>query len=449
ENNCRLEFIDEFLKILGWDISNEQCKEPQYREVITENYQIDTGRPDYTITLNGIHKFHIEAKKPSVSIESNKEPAIQARRYGWNSNLRISILTNFEYLIIYDTTIPPQVGDSATTAALKMYNYKEYIENIEDIYRLISKESVYTGSFESILDVNGFKIKEKGLQLAVDEYFLNSINNWRVDIGNYLYKTKGYKIDIINDYVQEFINKIIFLRICEDRNLPIYHRLEETIKSDKLLNELDILFREADNKYNSGLFKKDNILFDLNNEIIINIIKELYYPKSPYVFSLIKPDILGGIYEMFLAEQLVIKDGHVVLQEKERFLHRDVVTTPVEIVKYMVNKVLNDYCKNKKPDEIKKMRIADIACGSGIFLIEAFDWLIKYITNWYVENDISRVINLGNNEYTIAFDEKKEVLEKCIWGIDIDYHAVEVAKFNLILKLLEYETEPSLSGKNK
>jgi type II restriction/modification system DNA methylase subunit YeeA len=447
ENNCRLEFIDEFFKILGWDISNKQGKSPQYREVITENYQADTGRPDYTMTLNGIGKFHVEAKKPSVEIQENTKPAIQARSYGWNSKLRISVLTNFEYLIIYDTSILPTDNDDAKTAAIKMYNYKEYIDNIEEIYNLISKESVYNGNFETELDLSGYKIYDKGLHLPVDEYFLKSINRWRLDIGNYLYKVKEYNIDIINDYVQEFINQIVFIRICEDRNLPVYHNMKDILDEKEFVCELDRLFREADKKYNSGLFQYDTLIFDLNNEIIRNMIEELYYPKSPYEFNFIQPNILGEIYELFLGEQLVVQDGQVILQKKSVNLHRDIVTTPIEIVKYIVNRVLGEYCRNKEPKDILNIRVADIACGSGIFLIEAYDWLINYITDWYSKNDSKHLVHNSDGGYKLSFDEKKEILEKCIWGIDIDIHAIEVAKFNLLIKLLESETEPSLRGK--
>lgn len=449
ENNCRLEFIDKFFSILGWDISNEQCKSPQYREVITENYQADTGRPDYSMTLNGVVKFHVEAKKPSVTIENNFEPSFQARSYGWNSNLRISVLTNFEYLIIYDTSIPPKKGDTSRTAAIKMYNYKEYVENIEEIYKLISKESVYNGEFENVLDLNCFSVYDKGLKLPIDEYFLNNINQWRLKIGNYLYKNKNYDIELINDYIQEFINQIVFLRICEDRKLPIYHKLREVLGEKEITSEMDKLFREADKKYNSGLFEGDNILFDLSNEIIKDIIEELYYPKSPYDFNLIQPNILGEIYELFLAEQLVIEGNNLILQDKDKNLHRDVVTTPIEIVKYMVNRVLSEIYNNKTPQQVLNIKIADIACGSGIFLIEAYDWIIKYVTQWYLKNDKQYLLHMENDIYKLPFKDKRIILENCIWGIDIDIHAVEVAKFNLILKLLEMETEPSLRDKER
>lgn len=449
EHNCRIEFIDPFLELLNWDLSNKQGKAPQFREVITENYSADTGRPDYSMTLNGVIKFHVEAKKPFVAIDKLSKPAYQARRYGWLSKSKISVLTNFEYLIIYDTTIVPNESDDVNVAVIKKYHYTEYIDNIDEIFSMISKNSVYTGEFDNRVDSYCTNIRNKGLQLPIDEHFLNSINKWRISIGNYLYKVKGYKLEIINDCVQDFINQIIFIRICEDRRLPIYRKLKEVLDEDELIIELEKLFREADKKYDSSLFSGEFIIFDLNNNIIRNIIDELYYPKSPYQFNLIQPNILGEIYEMFLAEHLVISNGDIILEPKEKNLNRDIVTTPLEIVKYMVESSLSEICKNKTPQEILDLKIADIACGSGIYLIEAYEWLIRYVTQWYERNDKKFLIDNGNGDYSLGFDYKKQILENCIFGIDIDVHAVEVAKFNLMLKLLEGETEPTLRGKEK
>lgn len=68
EHSCRIEYIDPLLKILGWDVANEKGLLPQYREVIAENYSTPTDRPDYTMTLRGVAKFFVEAKKPAVDI---------------------------------------------------------------------------------------------------------------------------------------------------------------------------------------------------------------------------------------------------------------------------------------------------------------------------------------------------------------------------------------------
>lgn len=112
EQACRDEFISPLLECFGWDVQNKKGVSPQYKEVIVEKFSNKTERPDYTLTLNGISKIFVEAKKPSVNITSDKKTAYQARSYGWNAGHKISILTNFEYLIIYDTTNKPDESDN-------------------------------------------------------------------------------------------------------------------------------------------------------------------------------------------------------------------------------------------------------------------------------------------------------------------------------------------------
>lgn len=109
EHSCRIEYIDPLLKILGWDVENKAGLAPQFREVIAENYSNKSDRPDYSLTLRGVTKLFVEAKKPSVDISRLADPAIQARKYGWNAKHKIVVLTNFEYFIIYDTTTIPKV----------------------------------------------------------------------------------------------------------------------------------------------------------------------------------------------------------------------------------------------------------------------------------------------------------------------------------------------------
>lgn len=132
----------------------------------------------------------------------------------------------------------------------------------------------------------------------------------------------------------------------------------------KILTET---FMKADKKYNSGLFKGENTIFDLSADVIFDIIEMLYYPKTPYLFNIIEPSVLGKIYESFWAESITISDGDVLLSKKNEYKNRSVVSTSVEIVKYMVKNTLDPICKGKTPKYIADLRIADIACGSGIF----------------------------------------------------------------------------------
>lgn len=448
EHSCRIEYIDPLLKIFGWDVANERGLAPQYREVIAENYSTPTNRPDYTMTLRGVTKFFIEAKKPAVDITRVTAPAFQTRKYGWNANHRIAVLTNFEYLAVYDTCYVPQEGDRCDVARYRIFHFTEYVDRYSEIVSLISRDVVYSGEFDRYLDDN-FPATG-GEKQQVDIMFLKQINEWRVSLSNELYRKGGryLSLEVLNDVVQEFINQIVFLRICEDKNLPLYYKLQDTVSEpEQLQKRLEELFRSADRRYNSGMFSGDDIVFDLSSTVIYEMIEGLYYPQSPYLFNIIEPNLLGKIYEMFLTEQLVLlPDSTIGLSKKKDCLNRSIVTTPMEIVKYMVEKTLNRACEGKTPAEILNVHIADISCGSGIFLEEAFSYLQNYCVQKYIANgEQEHLLEIGNGSYKLPLDEKKRILCSCIYGIDIDIHAVEVAKFSLLIKLIENETEPSVT----
>ncbi len=449
EHSCRIEYIDPLLKILGWDVANEKGLAPQYREVIAENYSTPTDRPDYTMTLRGVAKFFVEAKKPAVDITRVADPAFQTRKYGWNANHRIAVLTNFEYLAIYDTCYVPKESDGCVVARFRIFHFSEYVNRYNEILALISRDVVYAGEFDKYLDDNFPAAGSEKQQ--VDILFLTQINEWRILLSNELYKKGGryQSLEVLNDVVQEFINQIVFLRICEDKNLPLYHKLQDTVSDpEQLQAKLEELFRTADHRYNSGMFSGEDIFFDLSSAVISDIIKGLYYPQSPYLFNIIEPNLLGKIYEMFLTERLVLLDDNTVgLGRKKDCLNRSVVTTPTEIVKYMVEKTLSKACEGKSPDDILNLRVADIACGSGVFLEEAFDYLQSYCVQQYIAaGKQNHLLEIGNGRYKLPLEEKKCILCSCIYGIDIDIHAVEVAKFSLLIKLIENESASSVEN---
>lgn len=389
ETECRDEYISPLLECLGWDVQNARGTLPQYKEVVVEKFSNSAERPDYTLTLNGVSKIFVEAKKPSVNILIETEPAMQARRYGWNAKHAISVLTNFEYLLIYDTTNQPQESDDARTSLYRKYHFEEYVEKVQEIGELISRESVYSGCFDQLVEQSFARSGRHSTE--IDETFLKQMNAWRLQLGVELY-AKYKDLRVLNDIVQDFINQIIFIRICEDRKLPLYKRLYEMITDKAQLQKaLTDTFQEADKRYNSGLFKNKYLneypIFDLNSDSIYDMIDSLYYPKTPYLFTIIKPDILGKIYESFLTERLTVSEGMVCLAKKSEYQYKSVVSTPVEIVKYMVKNTLEPICINRSPEALRQLKIIDIACGSGVFLQEAYQYLIDYSVRWYEEHD--------------------------------------------------------------
>jgi hypothetical protein len=442
ETQLRSDFLDPFFELLGWDIKNKEGKPTNEREVFLEealkaNASEHSKKPDYTFRLFSEKKFFLEAKKPCVSIESNNDTAKQVRRYGFTGKLKISVLSNFEYLIIYDTSVKVEKEDTNQKALVKKYHYTEYESMFEEIKRLLGKESVYSGAFET----EWKEIESKINQYSIDNLFLNQINEWRKALGAEINK-HAQKIDErqLNDIVQSYINRVIFLRVCEDRNLEDYQTLLKFADTNDF-KALIKKFEAADRRYNSGLFDqllKDKIVENISS-VFWTIIKQLYYPESPYSFSVFSSDVLGSIYEIFLSEKLTIQSGAVVLVKKPENVDRDIITTPTFIISDILRNTVLKKCEGKTDKKILKLKFADISCGSGAFLLELFQLLNDILIDYYLKNDKSKLIQTNINSYKLPFEIKRHLLLNCIYGVDKDYNAVEATKFGLLLKLLEGE----------
>lgn len=452
ETMLRNEFLDPLFDLLGWDINNKAGKTTSEREVILEEslspIEEDTSykKPDYTFRLFNERKYFLEAKRPCVNIENNNETAKQIRRYGFTAKLKISVLSNFEYLIIYDCSIKVEKKDKFNKALIKKYHFSEYEKKFNEITCLLGKKSVYSGKFDDIWK----DIEDRISRYSVDDLFLNQINNWRIMLGSDIYKHQpNINNHLLNDYVQSYLNRIIFLRVCEDRNLEIYQTLL------KFANEEDFKalirkFVEADKKYNSGLFDQflsEKIVKNISS-IFWTIIRQLYYPENPYSFSIFSSDIIGNIYEIFLSDKLAIKNNNIYLEKKLDYVDKDIITTPTFIINDILRETLFNYCKNKSDTEILKITVTDIACGSGSFLLQAFQLLHDVLVDFYIRNKASELIQSKVKSYRLKYNMKKRILLNCIYGVDKDYNAVEVAKFGLLLKLLENEDKFSVDTNN-
>lgn len=451
ETQVRNEFLDPLFELLGWDIKNTSGKSTNDREVILEeglkeNKSSNTKKPDYTFRLFSERKFFLEAKKPSVKIEKDNDTAKQVRRYGFTAKLKISVLSNFEYLMIYDTSVKVEKDDVFTKGLVKRYHYSEYVEKFNEIYSLLSKESVYNGDFDKTWEFIELQLNH----FSVDKLFLNQINKWRIDLGREIFNHNNtINEEELNDVVQSYINRIIFLRVCEDRNLEIYQTLLALATSDDF-NSLIAQFSNADKKYNSGLFDQllsDEIIKNVSS-VFWDIIKHLYFPESPYSFSVFSSDILGNIYEIFLSEKLAIISGSIELVKKPENIDKDIVTTPTYIINDILRNTVVLKCKDKSDKEILDLKFADISCGSGAFLLELYQLLNDTLIDYYLSNDKAKLIQTNIDTYKLPFEIKREILLNCVFGVDKDYNAVEASKFGLLLKLLEDEDVNSVNKSN-
>lgn len=447
ETLTRRDFIDKFFTLLGWDVSNEKGLNQYKREVIHEATVVveEDGekrkkKPDYLFKLGSQKLFYLEAKAPHVNINASDSPAFQLRRYGWTGNLPISILTNFNDLSIYDCTIQPEEITSDTEdyflkARVKHYTYDEYVEKFDEIYSIISREAVICGSFKKFTD----QLENVAQKEPFNKYFLKQIMKWRLNLGQDILNNNNITDNnLLNIYVQKLLNRILFLRICEDRGYEDY----KTLKSVKTYEELRSLFIVADNKYDSGLFELiDDENLSISDQLIIDIFCDLYYPNSPYEFSVVEPELIGQIYEIFLSQSLIIKDGKIdVINKPEIIDELGAVTTPKNITDFIVKHTLDNIYANIDVEEADKKKIADICCGAGNFLLSAYEYILDYYTSYYIEhnnNDDKLIYEPVTDTYRLSYPDKVKILTQNIYGVDIDPLAVEVAKFSLMIKLLE------------
>ncbi|MDP3623581.1 MAG: Eco57I restriction-modification methylase domain-containing protein [Methanobacteriaceae archaeon] len=467
EEQIKQEFINPFFKALGWDVDNEQGAAPQYRDVIFEDsikVSGGTKAPDYCFTMAGRRMFFVEAKKPSVNIEKDIMPSYQLRRYAWSAKLPLSILTDFEEFAIYESRTRPKKSDRASTGRIIYFTYQDYVEKWDDIYNIFSKEAVLKGSFDKYAESTR---KKRGTS-SVDDEFLGEIEQWREILArNIALRNKELTIEDLNFAVQQIIDRIVFLRMCEDRGVEKYEQLRNLLDNEHIYENFCQLCKKADEKYNSGLFHfkeekgrgshPDELTLDLNIDdgVLKTIIKSLYYPNSPYEFSVLPAEILGNVYEQFLGKVIRLTPSHQAKVEEKPEVKKagGVYYTPQFIVDYIVENTVGTLLKGKTPNKVSEIKILDPACGSGSFLLGAYNYLLKWHLNYYSGQDKKRLSDKlykgRDDEYHLTIQEKKRILLNNIYGVDIDPQAVEVTKLSLLLKVLEGENKDALESQQK
>ncbi|RKX66338.1 hypothetical protein DRP44_04390, partial [candidate division TA06 bacterium] len=433
EANTRVDFIDPFFESLGWDVANRNGYAEQYREVVREDKIVIVGKqkaPDYSFRIGGIRKFFVEAKKPSIDIKRAMSPAYQLRRYAYTAKLPLSILTDFEEFSVYDTRIKPHPNDNPSVARIFYCKYTDYAKKFDFIYDTFSKDAILKGSFDRYVES---KKNKKGTS-EVDKEFLKLIDKWREKLArNIALRNSNLSLYELNYAVQKIIDRIIFLRIAEDRQIEDYGKLQVLQNGTNVYGRLMEIFRHADERYDSGLFnfESDNITPEItvDDNIIKEIIKSVYYPESPYEFSVLDVEILGNIYEQFLGKTIRLTAHHRVKIDDKPEVKKagGVYYTPKYIVDYIVKNTVGEAIKGKTPKQIEKIKILDPACGSGSFLLGAYQYLLNYHLYWYskqenLEKSLQRgkIIQTSSGSYQITVAEKQRILINNIFGVDID-----------------------------
>jgi type I restriction-modification system DNA methylase subunit len=441
EAQTRRVFIEPLFSALGWDIYGG--------EEVVEEVKTVAGRVDYVFKLHGVSQFYLEAKPLRAEL-TKPEYIKQAITYAYNKGITWAILTNFEGLQVYN---------AQTGRPFINLTYASYLRDFDDLW-LLSRES-----FEHYaLNERAEKYGALPPRLGIEQRLFNQLRQWREALFTQLHHyNKHLNYSQIDEVIQRFFNRLIFIRTCEDRRiedrilLGAVHEWQSSGRKGELVETIRRIFRDFDGYYDSDLFAPhltDNVFIESTTlESIINGLYEIPGGIANYDFSLIDADVLGAVYEQYLGHVATVvkqraKEAQARMDlgfpteptfeltaKKQRRKEQGIYYTPRFVTEYIVKETVGRFLKEHSHNEIINIRILDPACGSGSFLIRAYDELLNYHADQH-----------GKPVSQLDQWERLPILTGNIYGVDLDMQAVEIARLNLLLRsLARRETLPSLA----
>ncbi|MFH1506263.1 MAG: N-6 DNA methylase [archaeon] len=426
EEMTKKDFILPLFRALGWDVENS--------EEVSAEEKVSKGRVDYAFRIEGIPKLFLEAKALKIDLDK-VEFAEQAINYAWHKGSTWAILTDFEGVKVFNAEwkTPNPLQNMFFSLSCN-----QFLDRFEQLW-LLSRESLEQG----LIDKEAEKWGKKAKKVPVDKQLLSDMTQFRELLTKDILKSNASKNlsgDDLDETVQRILDRLIFIRTLEDKQLeaPVLQALIREDKHKRVYKKLNDLFREIDEVYNSKLFGKHlcEELF-ISDDILEKVIRGLFKTSDNavhYDFSAIDADVLGNIYEQYLghilkktAKRAKLADGKAHRKEQ------GIYYTPTYVVDYIVKNTVGELAKNKKFD-LKKIKVLDPACGSGSFLMKAFDYLVTLDKQKNGDIDQTKLDLTGES---VTYGRKVEILKNNIFGVDLDPKAVEIAQLNLLLKAAE------------
>lgn len=452
ESQVRKSFIDEFWNILGWNTAD-------IRQVQVETRDKNNKKPDYRFLVQNKTAFFVEAKKPSEDLMKNSEHIFQAKSYCWSGNVPLVVLTDFEEFRPFKCVNQPDKNKPKDGIIKQLdMTFEQYPDRAEELLLHFGYESVVGGSLAQLLQLA--KVKD---QDRVDRVFLKQLAEWR--------KVLAEKAALVNTFhssnelaeaVQRILDRLVFLRILQDRSIEDQNHLRTIADTKKHAYKTFVeLCQTFSHTYNGLIFNAH----PLSESITIHdldfkpIVQELLPDESPYRFDEIPVEVLGTIYERFLGDEIILQGRSAIVETKPDVRKAGgVYYTPQYIVEYIVNNTVGTLlaqCNN--PKEVAALTICDPACGSGSFLLGAFDALIAWHEQYFEQHPDEWKEKSGKSFIELAFrdsynkvrltaEQKGRIAKNNLFGVDLDRQATEVTQMSLYIKILEtIAEEPSIT----
>lgn len=376
ESQVRLHYIDPFWTLLGWDVTNSEQRAPQDVEVLVEP-SMDTveeeglrsREPDYLFRVSGFSRFVVEAKRPSNHLDTDRKAIFQAKRYAWNATIPFAILTNFEQFRLYDTTLKPILNEPNRGLVKEfVVDFQDYPVKWEEMAATFGRDAVADGSLERLRarikkvsptrrlrTVDRMLFELRGEE-PVDRVFLDYLEKYRQHFAHAIYhdnKKDFPEADTLHgaarltEAVQRLIDRLVFMRVCEDRGIGAWGALRATLErisaeGGDFYGSLCGDFRNLDLNYDGYLFKFHfSEALTVSGDTLADFVRTLYPPDGPWDFSAIGDDILGIVYERFLGNVVTVKRGNATVEEKPEVRHAGgVYYTPRFVVDTIIRRVV-------------------------------------------------------------------------------------------------------------
>lgn len=449
-------WLNNLLELFGWDVrdTSQILQEKVLSKIEKERLkEIDSTstRPDYTFKIAKQKITFLDAKDLSVNLTNDKKSAFQIKSYGWSILAPCAFISNFEQFVIYDCSYIPNKDQEVNFGRIFL-SIDEYVEKYEILENHLLKENIYGGKLNELYSDTSIRGVEK---VSPDFAFADLLSDFRINLAKDIYQNNqgiiGNNSELLSYIVQIVINRILFIRVCEARKLE-----EEGLLTSFQSEGFWEKFKESSyfsfyEHYDGPLFERIESIHNLkiSDEVFENLLQYLYYP-SPYKFDVIPTKLLSDIYEIFLSKKLKIEDNNVLDELKSEYSKtKGAVSTPQYVVQEILKRTIRRIDSSLSSiSNLLNTKVLDIACGSGVFVIEAFDYLEEVLVELYSSNPIDEFSNyFVQNEHELALSlvGKKAIIDNCIYGVDIDPEAVEVAKMSLALKVVENSDYPHIS----
>ncbi|MDD5317551.1 MAG: N-6 DNA methylase [Candidatus ainarchaeum sp.] len=412
EADTKAVFIEPLFEALGWDVRN--------LEEVSREESVLKGRADYAFRLSGVIRFFVEAKSANAPLEEKE--AWQAIRYAYSRSVPWAVLTSFTELVIYSSEWKATRSEESR---FLRFTVDEYVSRFDELW-MLGREGMAEGSLNTDAERVGRKLKREPVGTALFKDFME----WRTILAKEVEKhdpRNKLSKDQIDEGVQRFLNRLIFIRTCEDRGFE-NEQLREIVRVWREKRERRItryvgdMIEGFNYTYDSDIFSPHmagELLIE--NDVMERVISELY----DYDFKAIDADVLGNIYEQYLAT--ILRKGGGLLDRGAKRKEMGIYYTPTYIVDYIVKNTLGELIsKARKPEDLQKIRVLDPACGSGSFLIRAYDALSHA---YEAKNGGDHALLSGNVSRNASL-----ILTKNLHGVDLDRKAIEIAELNLLLR---------------